>query len=108
MSLTNTVPAWLSELVREVGPVVVGEIVKAGADYLLTGHPIASPIDIGTARKVRDLIPDPLPNDAAIARADAEIARRQAMKAEDAANREMESKALDEDADTEPPPPVEG
>lgn len=100
---THAVPAWLVDLAADVGPVVLGELIKVGADYLLKGHPVASPIDIGAARKVRDLMPDPIPNDALDDEIDAEIARREKALA-DAATKPFGGILADPNADTDPPP----
>lgn len=103
MSITDKTPAWLADLAREAGPAVLAELIKVGAEYLLSGHPIASAVSIGDARKVRDLLPDPIPNDAVVADARAEIERREKALA-DAATKPFGGILADPNADTDPPP----
>lgn len=83
-TITDAQPAWFQDLVRELGPVLIGHLVKAGADAVTMGKmPSLDAFAIEGARKVRDILPDPLPNVAVIDRARAEIARREAtMRAE--------------------------
>lgn len=56
--MTNT-PAWLKDLLREAGPVLIGELVRMGADAVISGK---RPDLLQGARRVRDVLPDPLPN----------------------------------------------
>jgi hypothetical protein len=58
MSAINQ-PAWLRDLLREAGPVLLGELVKLGTDAVLGGK---RPDLLQGARRVRDVLPDPLPN----------------------------------------------
>lgn len=107
MSITDRTPAWLQDLVRELGPVVVGEIIKVGADWLTTGKPPALDASslIDGARKVRDILPDPLPNVALDDKIDAEIERREAaMRPKPFAGIFGHAAENDPAADTEPPP----
>ena len=105
MSATK-IPMWLQDLVREVGPVVVGELVKMGADALMHGKLPSLDADIiAGAKKVRDILPDPLPNVAVDDMIDAEIERRRKPEHPFAGIFEHEPKA-DPEADTDPRPPA--
>lgn len=99
MSAAKKTPAWLASLAEQAGPAVIAGLIKAGAEYVLSGHPVASAVSLGDARKVRDLMPDPIPNDALDDEIDAEIARREKALA-DAATKPFGGIL----ADTDPPP----
>ncbi len=97
MSITDSTPSWLKDLVREVGPVVVGELVKVGADWITSGKPprFDSQSLLEGARRVRDILPDPLPNVAVDDRADREIARREASLRDRAATDQIERDGIE-------------
>lgn len=79
------VPAWLGDLAKELGPEIVAELIKAGAKWILDPEnppmtsKLSSPVELLMgARRVRDLIPDPLPNDAVGAELAGDIADAEA------------------------------
>lgn len=80
MSATHNTPTSLAgvaqDLVREMGPAIVVELVKMAADGITSGK---LPVDerlLAAARKVFDVIPDPLPNVELDDRIDEEIDKR--------------------------------